>query len=190
MTDYLEEELERARALLEEVRRLERSVPGRAVAEKDAEDPRRDGEAPEMAGASEKERDAGSGAGGPGQAERGAAAEAGAETERRSLPILEELNRLERAASAWNVLRTERRGPGEAGTERGGVRGGYPWALPGPERDGPLSGGAGGEGRDWNWNGVPVRGAAPAVDETRWAEWADRAFRRDSRRYDGGFYLY
>ena len=131
MTDYLEEELERARALLEEVRRLERSVPGRAVAEKDAEDPQRDGEAPEMAGASEMERDAGS-----------------------------------------------------------GVRGGYPWALPGPERDGPLSGGAGGEGRDWNWNGVPVRGAAPAVDETRWAEWADRAFQRDSRRYDGGFYLY
>ena len=25
---------------------------------------------------------------------------------------------------------------------------------------------------------------------SRWAEWADRAFRRDSRRYDGGFYLY
>lgn len=190
MTDYLEEELERARALLEEVRRLERSVPGRAVAEKDAEDPRRDGEAPEMAGASEKERDAGSGAGGPGQAERGAAAGAGAETERRSLPILEELNRLERAASAWNVLRTERRGSGEAGTERGGVRGGYPWALSGPGRDGLLSGGAGGESRDWGWNGVPARGTAPAVDEARWAEWADRAFRRDSRRYDGGFYLY
>lgn len=29
-----------------------------------------------------------------------------------------------------------------------------------------------------------------AVDELRWAEWADRVFRRDSRRYDGGFYLY
>ena len=33
----------------------------------------------------------------------------------------------------------------------------------------------------------PVR---QAVDELRWAEWADRVFRRDSRRYDGGFYLY
>ena len=80
--------------------------------------------------------------------------------------------------------------PGEAGTERGGVRGGYPWALSGPGLDGLLSGGAGGESRDWGWNGVPARGTAPAVDEARWAEWADRAFRRDSRRYDGGFYLY
>ena len=33
MTDYLEEELERARALLEEVKRLERSVPGRREGE-------------------------------------------------------------------------------------------------------------------------------------------------------------
>lgn len=30
----------------------------------------------------------------------------------------------------------------------------------------------------------------PAQGEMRWAEQADRAFRRDSRRYDGGFYLY
>lgn len=29
-----------------------------------------------------------------------------------------------------------------------------------------------------------------ASEEMRWAEQADRAFRRDSRRYDGGFYLY
>lgn len=29
-----------------------------------------------------------------------------------------------------------------------------------------------------------------ASGEMRWAEQADRAFRRDSRRYDGGFYLY
>ena len=32
--------------------------------------------------------------------------------------------------------------------------------------------------------------APPASEEMRWAEQADRAFRRDSRRYDGGFYLY
>ncbi|USF27615.1 hypothetical protein N510_002571 [Firmicutes bacterium ASF500] len=190
MTDYLEEELERARALLEEVRKMERSVPGRAGAEAETEAPRRDGVAPEMAGALEKGRDAGSGAEGLGQAERGAPAGAETETERRSPPLLEEIARLERAAFTWNALRRERRGPSETGTERGGVRGGYPWALSGPGRDGLLSGGAGGESRDWGWNGVPARGAAPAVDEARWAEWADRAFRRDSRRYDGGFYLY
>ena len=106
------------------------------------------------------------------------------------IKTFKEITRLERAASAWNALRRSRRGSGEAGTERGGVRGGYPWALSGPGRDGLLSGGAGGESRDWGWNGVPARGTAPAVDEARWAEWADRAFRRDSRRYDGGFYLY
>jgi hypothetical protein len=33
--------------------------------------------------------------------------------------------------------------------------------------------------------------AAPSAQgDMRWAEQADRAFRRDSRRYDGGFYLY
>ena len=36
----------------------------------------------------------------------------------------------------------------------------------------------------------PRPGLTPASDELRWAEQADRAFRRDSRRYDVGFYLY
>ena len=40
-----------ARALLEEVRKMGRSVPGRAGAEAETEAPRRDGVAPEMAGA-------------------------------------------------------------------------------------------------------------------------------------------
>lgn len=34
------------------------------------------------------------------------------------------------------------------------------------------------------------RGSLSAGDGLRWAEEADRVFRRDSRRYDGGFYLY
>lgn len=188
MTDYLEEELERVRALLEEVRRLEWSVPGRAGAEEETESPRRHGGAPDMAEASGNGQDAGSGAESFGQEERGAPA--GTETEGRSPLLWEELGRLERAASSWNALRTERGGPGGAWMERGGARDGYPRALSSPGRDGLLPGGAGGEGRDWGWNGVPARGTAPAVDEARWAEWADRVFRRDSRRYDGGFYLY
>lgn len=36
----------------------------------------------------------------------------------------------------------------------------------------------------------PGSSVPPSSEEMRWAEQADRAFRRDSRRYDGGFYLY
>ena len=36
----------------------------------------------------------------------------------------------------------------------------------------------------------PASSVPPASEEMRWAERADRAFRRDSRRYDGGFNLY
>lgn len=47
-----------------------------------------------------------------------------------------------------------------------------------------------GEVRAW----TPAEETGPstpsASGEMRWAEQADRAFRRDSRRYDGGFYLY
>lgn len=35
-----------------------------------------------------------------------------------------------------------------------------------------------------------LRRSVRAADELSWAEQADRIFRRDSRRYDGGFYLY
>ena len=78
-------------------------------------------------------------------------------------------------------------------------------ARPAPRRPG---GGAGagsasgralpGEGWEPDWGraaagagGLPYgRGGPGAWEETRWAEQADRVFRRDSRRYDGGFYLY
>ena len=44
----------------------------------------------------------------------------------------------------------------------------------------------------WTAGGVAGETARPSGGDegSRWAEWADRAFRRDSRRYDGGFYLY
>ena len=79
------------------------------------------------------------------------------------------------------------RQPGkEAGGE--GTRESWPLSLPGPA----------------DWTGVPDAAGAPAVEsgmgpgetalrygmELDWAERADRVFRRDSRRYDGGFYLY
>lgn len=42
------------------------------------------------------------------------------------------------------------------------------------------------------WTPVGETGASPASEpaEIRWAEQADRVFRRDSRRYDGAFYMY
>lgn len=42
------------------------------------------------------------------------------------------------------------------------------------------------------WTPAEETGTATpsAQGDMRWAEQADRAFRRDSRRYDGGFYLY
>ena len=47
-----------------------------------------------------------------------------------------------------------------------------------------------GEVRAWTPAEETGPSAPSASGEMRWAEQADRAFRRDSRRYDGGFYLY
>lgn len=47
-----------------------------------------------------------------------------------------------------------------------------------------------GEVRTWTPAEETGPGLPTASGEMRWAEQADRAFRRDSRRYDGGFYLY
>lgn len=70
------------------------------------------------------------------------------------------------------------------------------------ERDGEWSGGSvSPRGPETGWlpggtaeartpAGETGASAVPMSEETRWAEQADRAFRRDSRRYDGGFYLY
>ena len=106
--------------------------------------------------------------------------------------LLEQLERLERAAYL----------PEEAETGRSFVPAGSARARgPGNRLDGPLfplsppdrgaelpglTGVAGGgalrsgpEGRAWTSGGA-----------SDWAELVDLAFRRDSRRYDGGFYLY
>lgn len=47
-----------------------------------------------------------------------------------------------------------------------------------------------GEVRFWTPAEETDPAAPPVRGEMGWAEQADRAFRRDSRRYDGGFYLY
>ena len=103
-----------------------------------------------------------------------------------TFPLLEQLRRLEsvqvlpqaaqsragtRAVSAgrrnaWNGL--------EWGEGLTGVAGEMP-SLP--------------QGRENPAFRLPGGGASPG-GEAGWAEQADRVFRRDSRRYDGGFYLY
>ena len=58
---------------------------------------------------------------------------------------------------------------------------------PGPSAQVRMAGSGGTEGTAEPASAVILPAAA---GEAEWAEQADRAFRRDSRRYDGGFYLY
>ena len=91
---------------------------------------------------------------------------------------LEQLGRLERAASAPALL------------QAGAVRTAGPGFDPLPAvRTGGGLGPTGSAGEAWRGGGG-LEGYAAPEEELRWAERADRAFRRDSRRYDGGFYLF
>ena len=104
----------------------------------------------------------------------------------------EQLSRLDRAARLVD-------GPLRMGGRPGG---GIHSASRRPVGRADLGGASGrglpGEGLESDWGkaavgegGLPYGRSGPgAWEETRWAEQADRVFRRDSRRYDGGFYLY
>lgn len=218
MPDYLEELLTGAEDLLEQVKRLERGLSGLTPGER-AETPEEAVPASGPAADREEEsrRTAASGAlwaelqagGGeydlasrrePAQTQREApaAGRRGREEPASPLdlertepekerawpegpsPLLDQLERLERAALPLP--------PGGAGAGR----------ESGPALDPQVSGGkgvalpglTGPSGEGWSGGGGPDRYASPAEEELRWAERADRVFRRDSRRYDGGFYLY
>ena len=221
MTDYLEELLNNTSALLEQVKRLERSWAGPVLEEAGGTEgtfsSRCGGETPETgsaAGAPEgaaavrgSRAEPGSGLaaapGGGGGEKDGVLPPAAArnsegegpervrapleEGEKGSSPLLEQLERLERAAvsgagdgvsarqAAWEKRDRVERGGGSAGWAGGAST--YPNGA-------ELPGGRWELGR-----GLPGPDPVPA-DDTLWAERADRAFRRDSRRYDGGFYLY
>lgn len=102
-----------------------------------------------------------------------------------ALPLLEQLRRLEAARTAVPAAggatengtgfigRGVMRGapPGEGGAAASGE---MPWLPGGRESAAAL---------------IPG-GRISSGGEAGWAEQADRVFRRDSRRYDGGFYLY
>lgn len=108
------------------------------------------------------------------------------------LPLLHQLKEGERAMGAAAQLsgisraQKEQRADGTSTQNKKG----YPMALSRPDSASPLHQvglEAGSGAREW-----PSHTGAdgPASREGNWAEWADRVFRRDSRRYDGGFYLY
>lgn len=86
-------------------------------------------------------------------------------------PLSDQLEELDRAVSAWTTLTP---------TEQESARDGYPISLSPPQgfTAGP------------NVTGTPAVADFASGGAPGWAEQADRMFRRDSRRYDGGFYLY
>lgn len=214
MTDYLEELLDNTAALLEQVRRLERSASGPGLeragegepspafraAEESAEETaiNRWPEAGETLRAAERretERVSGAASGG-GERESGAPEPpervlTPLEEERRpeGSVLLEQMERLERAAASEPGGGVPNRSAAwdEAGAgRRNGYSAGLTGALPGSV----FPGVAGAAGEGWALGaGFAGTGVQPG-EELRWAERADRAFRRDSRRYDGGFYLY
>ena len=96
-------------------------------------------------------------------------------------PLSAQREELDRAASALTALIPERRET---------AQGGYPISLS-PSQSaaaGPNITGVPGEG--WSMPGAPAGAGFADGGAQIWAEQADRMFRRDSRRYDGGFYLY
>ena len=169
MTDYLEpQQGENENALWEAVRRLEErtGTTGKKVS----------GPAEETAGLSSREEESETT-----DRERG-------EAESLLLPLLEEMETLDRVLEGRETLERAQTAAGrETASEAGRGRGGF---LMGTD---PYRGGSG------SWVELPQgasearpKGESTAVwtDDPLQAERLDQVFRRDSRRYDGGFFLY
>lgn len=196
--DYLEELLDQAGALLEQVRKLERSRAGREAQETeeqavfsapagyaDALGPAErpgfaletapgGGEAVSGPDAETKRRPPSAGRRAELEAPEGAAAPP-EEEGRSAAPLREQLERLDRAAATSRQAAEKPR--------RGAVQGISP-PDPGRNFAGWL------ERTEEARPNMTAPGYPGAGGEQDWAELTDRAFRRDSRRYDGGFYLY
>ncbi len=204
MTDYLEELLENSGALLEQVKRMERepSPPGDGSP---PASPDSDLERQSLSGGNLERKSAS--AGDAFQEENSLSAPELADEESQVLPpapvqeklepprrvptpleeeeslpspLLEQLEQLERAAS----FTQNSAALGNAAVRRNGTA--YPLAL---SKSGTFVPGLENPS-DWSAGDSLERSLPPSGSELRWAEQADRAFRRDSRRYDGGFYLY
>lgn len=200
MTDYLELlEAENTDALLEQARRLEQALSralleSREEGEAGAASPRAwqacaedeiweswESDLWRTKGAEDKHRPGGEG-------EPAFFAERTQMEKRENVPLLEQLLSLTRAADRVQGQGTHHVRPGE------NAQG----SFPGQDRSGPAamtrnrrraqSDFAQIGQETWQRPGdtEPMRPSGAS----NWAEQADRAFRRDSRRYDGGFYLY
>lgn len=170
MTDYLEpREGEDEDALWEAVQRLEQF--GRT--EDVADGPRGEETGPSAA---------------PAEAEP--PEQSSQEEEYLSMLLLEELEALDRALEGWGQLREaespasrengEEAERGRSNFDRnlgGAQRGTVPWGELLPDAGETRRGSGEAENTAW-------------TDEVLQAEGLDRVFRRDSRRYDGGFFLY
>lgn len=223
MRDYLEELLDGAGALLEELRKAERSLSGAAGTEGGVEPP--SGEKPDVGKLSREE------AGRPDDPEDAVNDPVNA-LKRRSAPEQEEgwegrREREARTGQSGMIADRERdeendpqalsrsyEGPGESWEERGTA----PLAARLEQLDRAVLSPKAGTGfsrqdgtETYEGRTAPLRRAAlPGFDGGEqerarqsgpgglsapgggadWVEQADQAFRRDSRRYDGGFYLY
>jgi len=241
LTDYLEQQLDHADALLEQIRRMERSGSGLLqkdkkkdeYAENSEENPENDvlfnekseimsdfkeqvdnleskvdkidkkvddaGSAPETVqnkaetevnqnlnlvdGASLPKQDANSSQEEPLEQDTGSEKQqSNLERAQNSPPLAVQLEELDRAVSAMAAALPA--GWGAEAKERG-----YPVSLSAPGSPTAYPGVTGTAAGDYRPAGAAGLGSAPGA-ELGWAEQADRAFRRDSRRYDGGFYLY
>jgi len=215
LTDYLEELLDNTEALLEQVRRLERGVSGQASGEETGEGeaplpPERPGEeappapkrlkenprsAPNSVLDSETDKEIASRAE---AAEEQAALEPPEriptpleEEEKAGSVLLEQLEQLDRAAVSASGMGDGTANRSAAWGEAGGRgQGGYYASPDGARWGSAYPGAAGTAGEGWPLGAGFGEPASQPAEELRWAERADRAFRRDSRRYDGDFYLY
>ena len=196
MTDYLELPEEENDALLEQAKRLERALSALALrgeAEMGTEgeaDWFGDRESSEEVPVWERQRRnerLPAGTAGEGESSLSQPPAQG-QGEKAQLPVLTQLRQLDRALDGLGEI-------AEAGTEehalhlekqaaRRSLAGPGEAGRPSYETASRLDAGA---GRYFLPGG---REPLQSSGELTWVEEADRAFRRDSRRYDGGFYLY
>lgn len=103
------------------------------------------------------------------------------------LPLLEQLRQLDRAWS--QTEESAQTGTKEPFLRSGGKMATWSEAEPGAGRGEHLENFLSRAGRESD-SRSGGREPMQSCGELTWAEQADRAFRRDSRRYDSGFYLY
>ena len=181
MIDYLEQESGQADALEEQRRRLAAALTSAAAGER--------GGGADLSGVGETARTESDG--GPWEAAKSELLPAEeAQTAEGTLPLLEETVRLERALDSARGERAElfaARARGES--RQAGRAGGLTWGQPGVGNGRNAPAFWDGTIPETGRTGAFARGQDPAAEREQ-ARNLDRIFQRDSRRYDGGFFLY